>query len=498
MHPQGPSKLDGSSSSEGVTESDNVDQRNFGAAQKVQKKTFARSVKKTQLLPASHTRDSSSTTDSGAIIDQALSVVLNVVTDISESSTEAEVPIVSRKIAKKRRKENDEDGLSSSIHHSTSCKEYLRKVQESLRRNRSEPCSSDTESSNEDQPVPTSRDGNPALQPVRNIRRPRNLTTRQIQPDNSNKEATSNLYGYEDPDAASASRTTSNSLRRPYHRRGSVTKFSIQAAQAAIRKFGAKACSSDWVTTASGALLQQYKRKEEGCHGNPYRYADATPDRKKYGYGAAPPDSNKYGYGDATADSSKYGYEDATPNSEVYGYGGPEQKSCSARLQQPHRRATRRGSVTKFSLSAAQVVASNQPPPSEVESRHHKSFDQRSFRDTEPASQVPSQQLQPGAEIAATAANSSPQGDSTYTRPSQPKSCCYDDKKPCDPLHIDSYLSDSEESSDIDSVASFGDVAEESLDLPARPPRRMDSIESDASSLAPDLRSRCSISRTTD
>ena len=67
--------------------------------------------------------------------------------------------------------------------------------------------------------------------------------------------------------------------------------------------------------------------------------------------GAASTESNPYGYETTTAPlaaSNPYGYEDS-----------------DSRPQQPrrHPRARRRGSVTKFSLEAAQAVASSQPAP---------------------------------------------------------------------------------------------------------------------------------------
>lgn len=124
------------------------------------------------------------------IVGNSINALSNQETPAFPHSNIAEVN--SKKIVKKRRKDNDQ----VAVEHSKSNREYLRKAQESLRQQPQDDTSESNPYGYED---PDSASGGP-----------------------------SNPYGYEDPDSGPT-------LRRvgPARRRGSVTKFSIDAAAAA-------------------------------------------------------------------------------------------------------------------------------------------------------------------------------------------------------------------------------------------------------------------------
>lgn len=129
--------------------------------------------------------------------DESERIVANSINALSNEETLAfphsNTPeLNSKKIVKKRRKDNDQ----VAVEHSKSNREYLRKAQESLRQQPQDDTSESNPYGYED---PDAASGGP-----------------------------SNPYGYEDPDSGPT-------LRRvgPARRRGSVTKFSIDAAAAA-------------------------------------------------------------------------------------------------------------------------------------------------------------------------------------------------------------------------------------------------------------------------
>jgi len=215
-------------------------------------------------------------------------------------------------------------------------------------------------------------------------------------------------------------------------------------------------------------------------------------------YGYEDPDSIQVG-------SNRYGYEDPntsvqnkSPNpTNLYGYGDANDPQVE---QPPRRRATRRGSVTKFSLDAAKVVVSSEHgcEPQRMVVDH---LDQHPCRASPTG---PNSTTKPTA----TTKESMMQAPEFTMRRSQllnlSRSPYFASENRSYSKGADDSLSDSEpESSDIDSVASFGDddffvdLADDTKDAP-KVPRRVDSIESDASSLAPDLRSYCSISGARD
>ncbi|KAL3922427.1 MAG: hypothetical protein SGILL_002213, partial [Bacillariaceae sp.] len=363
----------------------------------------------------------------------------------------------------KRRKEPGKDGMErSSFHHTKSSKEYLRKAQEALRMHQQEQVNASTNVKADD---PAKIDVDVAA----NMHSPRTnfrilnqgstLSSSIAAPPFSRSQscgsvmigrrtelnqggsvqAASDPYGYEDPDAAAASKTSSTpqkaSNENPYgyedadtfvppprrmgpaRRRGSVTKYSLQAANAAQKATERimKLQGLNWKGTMGDANAATRKESPSSRATTPTRsrHAPRVMETSMHGSGPsgdqsqpmAPPvrrrsipmdvgmepkeAANPYGYDDVAmagddnnmnanmketlSISNQYGYEDpdasvaatanscATTASSPYGY-----ENCDKVPQQPrrHPRARRRGSVTKFSLEAAQTIASSHPAPS--------------------------------------------------------------------------------------------------------------------------------------
>jgi len=205
--------------------------------------------------------------------ERILCQALNVVATQSSSYAGSDVNL--KKIAKKRRGV----GGTVDVEYTKSSKEYLQKAQQSLRQD----------------------SGNNSSEEFSSSPNPAGLANESLT-STATDQSSSNLYGYEDPDAAPRKYTG------PAH-----------------RSFSQPAISSA---------------------GNPYGYGDPA-SSDPYGYGDAPPSKNPYGYGDTPA-SNPYGYGDATP-SNPYGYEDPD-AAPTIRRRGP---ARRRGSVTKFSIQAA-------------------------------------------------------------------------------------------------------------------------------------------------
>ncbi|KAL3913945.1 MAG: hypothetical protein SGILL_006293 [Bacillariaceae sp.] len=372
-----------------------------------------------------------------------------------------------RKIAKKRRKEPGKDGMErSSFHHTKSSKEYLRKAQEALRAQQHQQQNQAT-SSSKAADFSKDLDSDSMHSPRTNFRilsqgslssvvgappfsrsqscgsvLSANKSSQQNQSwaektssdnglgyEDPDAAAAKNALGYEDPDAGAASSTWAAPRRmEPARRRGSVTKYSTQAAQAAQKATERimKLQGLNWGGKMGGSERNVSTQKEEssarrsmtptGRRRTPRDMDGAAqqqgPSRGDQSQPMAPPvrrrsipmdaldlknsshhetnntsevamettetSSNPYGYGDvsmagdsalpdnskaASADTNPYGYETTTAPltaSNPYGY-----EDSQGPPQQPrrHPRARRRGSVTKFSLEAAQTVASSQPAP---------------------------------------------------------------------------------------------------------------------------------------
>ena len=392
------------------------------------------------------------------------------------AATQAEPNFIApalRKIAKKRRKEPDKNGMErSSFHHTKSSKEYLRKAQEAWKRQQELGQESST-TMNEDQ---VSHEPLVAAPPVSskfhsprsNFRRLSMLSSsEQVDPvpfsrsqslnsvglskkngSDSTCTKNSNFYGYEDPDTAAASSNSNpygygedpdpfapnNNDSNPYgyedpdnniipaprrtgpaRRRGSVTKYSLQAAQAAQkatervmklqglnwkRNLSNNNCVSSSENETRSTTPTGRRRPLSSSVGmettEPIAPQDkqALPVEKPIRRGSiavedvdnipsknstdAMDTSNPYGYEQvqpATGSENLYGYEDPdaastkieATSSNPYGY-----ETCNPMpvpSERRHPRARRRGSVTKFSLEAAQTVVASetdktaQPPP---------------------------------------------------------------------------------------------------------------------------------------
>ncbi|KAG7364317.1 hypothetical protein IV203_037519 [Nitzschia inconspicua] len=168
-----------------------------------------------------------------------------------------------RKIAKKRRKEPDRDGMErSSFHHTKSSKEYLRKAQEALKQQKELHDSSVQSSSDPvSEPMHSPRSNFRMLNQIDAAIAQTKIASAPFSPSQScnnvvltskteDNSVSTNPYGYEDPDTASTPTNTNPygyedpdetaakilpAARRvgPARRRGSVTKYSLQAVQAA-------------------------------------------------------------------------------------------------------------------------------------------------------------------------------------------------------------------------------------------------------------------------
>jgi hypothetical protein len=367
-----------------------------------------------------------------------------------------------RKIAKKRRKEPDVNGVErSSFHHTKSSKEYLRKAQESLMKQQQQQLqqelSGSSTSSTSTESV-TDKVSENMHSPRTNFRmlsqvgavdvrsnvgaapfsRSQSPTNEDACNDNQDGVADSNPYGYEDPDAAPSSKSEyfnaygyedpdANAARvlpsarrmEPARRRGSVTKYSFQAGQAAqkatehimrLRGLNWKGCTDSRSTRSIDSLPRSTTptgRRSHPRHAmeSTSYYASTAPEtsmaqsimplpvRRR----SIPMDtledepgdmaptncfvdptgasdnamgvSNPHGYAPAipssevASTSNPYGYEDpdarTTPSTNPYGYG--DEDTLPRPPVRRHPGARRRGSVTKFSLDAAKTVASFVP-----------------------------------------------------------------------------------------------------------------------------------------
>jgi hypothetical protein len=367
-----------------------------------------------------------------------------------------------RKVAKKRRKEPDKNGVErSSFHHTKSSKEYLRKAQEALMKQQ-ELCGSNTSSISAESA--SERSAESMHSPRTNFRMlchvggaadrtnmeadpfsqsssySNESACRNIQQDNNGANpygyedpdvgaasmpGDSNLYGYEDPDANAARMLPSARRMEPARRRGSVTKYSTQAAQAAkkaterimrlqglnwkgstensTRSIGCFARSTTPTRRRShprhamettSALTTPVADMTQSIMPVPVRRRSIPLNTLDNETGAVAPidssvdlirtsdvamegfDSSRYintaTAGDTTPSklsSNLYGYEDpdatasanAQPTSSMNPYGYGDDDACPRPLGRLHPRCRRRGSVTKFSLDAATIVTSMEP-----------------------------------------------------------------------------------------------------------------------------------------
>jgi hypothetical protein len=372
-----------------------------------------------------------------------------------EATAESEPNMIApslRKIAKKRRKEPDKNGMErSSFHHTKSSKEYLRKAQEALKQQTMNSASGESVNDSDSEPIHSPRSNFRMLSQVSATavrssvtatpfsRSPTCSNVAEIiktdedaspsnpygyeDPDAAASSSTSNPYGYEDPDAAAASSSTSNpygyedpdanaarilpAARRvgPARRRGSVTKFSLQAAQAAqkaterimrLQGLNWKGSSETSISVSVGGLGRS--TTPTGRRSQPRHAMESTqsilpiPVRRRsipmdnWDSEPSPQVSENRASGDAMEVSNPYGYEASAPlkqpsvassSRNQYGYEDPDAAISSASgatasnpygyadndtlPRQPtrsHPRARRRGSVTKFSLDAAKTVSS--------------------------------------------------------------------------------------------------------------------------------------------
>lgn len=366
-----------------------------------------------------------------------------------------------RKIAKKRRKEPDKNGMErSSFHHTKSSKEYLRKAQEALKQQQELYESSTSSSSAADslgdkasEHMHSPRTNfrmlsqvNAAAVMITTSDAPfsRSQSCRNVGASEKAQEdsSASNPYGYEDPDAtcaASSGQTSDpygyedpdcNAARilpfarrmEPARRRGSVTKYSMQAAQAAQKaterimrlqglNWKGKNNEETPSTSNAGRSTTPTGRRSHPRHATESRYPtdSCTPQTGGVEQTVMPipirrrsiPMDNwvaestpVVAKSDAMDVSNPYGYEDMAmagvnalsmkttedaPSSNPYGYGDPDAAVSSTNTdssssnpygygdndtlpRQParrHPRARRRGSVTKFSLDAAAQTASS-------------------------------------------------------------------------------------------------------------------------------------------
>lgn len=384
-----------------------------------------------------------------------------------------------RKIAKKRRKENDRDGMDrSSFHHTKSSKEYLRKAQEALMRQKKGDGESASDRLSRQQQEPN------ALSPRSNFARQSNLRTTLHNPerfgsfcagkDGSDSDvppvppvarrnrscndvvvgvsapetvatapapAAATDLGYEDPDAVAATREPNSRPIGSARRRGSVTKFSFQAAHAAkaaterilqlqglstssLSQKGLGSCStrSDNTSTVTGRRAPRrtggmIKVKNERVFSEPTIPQEVAnddcvekapirqrsiplgddwerPEKQNLGYeevdmkGDRPEafatpslnmSSNQYGYEDpdaSKATSNSLGYEDPDASKATFdalGYENPDKGSRPHGRRHP--RPQRRGSVTKFSIQAAQKAVEAACMAPEDEKKNAVTFD---------------------------------------------------------------------------------------------------------------------------
>jgi hypothetical protein len=381
---------------------------------------------------------------------------VDAVADCPEPEDGNVIPPSLRKIAKKRRKENDEGGFDrSSFHHTKSSKEYLRKAQEALiirgQLERSEqsddsrgphvplakevaerllssapsvfarqgPVRSSLHNPTRNQPAPEANESSPLAPSSVGLSRSQSCDYLETRMSPSAGNDTSCPYGYEDPDAEAAE----NPTRRMgmARRRGSVTKFSLKAAEHAkaaterIMKLQGLKCKSPErrperrSATPTGrrrhprrsiGMTTGGRREDSSCEALPVDVQDLqhhsnNTEASEYGsdlasttgdrFSTASSNSNPYGYEDpdagfksqtTTSTNDLYGYEDPDActkktDSSPYGYENTDSQPQQPRRRHP--RPTRRGSVTKFSLDAATIVATASKSANEsAESVHEK------------------------------------------------------------------------------------------------------------------------------
>jgi hypothetical protein len=233
----------------------------------------------------------------------------------------------------------------------------------------------------------------------------------------------SNQYGYGDTSSGGGGGGEPPRRRERPRRRGSVTKYSLDATQEVQNKQSNTQSNQEGAapggeisfqpppgtTYAEGKVplddgapaapspavgkIRKPRGKNNSATADDYGYGNAAPDsaQNPNGYGDAAPNSSaadKYGYGDA----SKYVYGDTSNDASKYGYGKTESTglndvgankygyadagsdggvSATSAGGEPRRRPRRRGSVTKYSLEATETVATatetvaaeHQPPP---------------------------------------------------------------------------------------------------------------------------------------
>jgi len=203
-----------------------------------------------------------------------------------------------RKIAKKRRKEPDRNGMErSSFHHTKSSKEYLRKAQEALRQQQQEP--------GVDQ-----------------------MSFREPPPSSSSNDNTSN--DLHDP-------SPRTNFRRRSCLTSSVARGNIDPVPFSTKQGGE--------TQAAAAAAASSSNND-----NPYGYED--PDAP------SATSSNPYGYEDPDARTTATATKSNSSTSNPYGYEDPDAAASTQIIPAARRMgpARRRGSVTKYSLQAAQAA----------------------------------------------------------------------------------------------------------------------------------------------
>lgn len=196
---------------------------------------------------------------------------------------------------------------------------------------------------------------------------------------NISTHSTASMYSYSTCDGDSAA-ATRHRRERP-RRRGSVTKYSLDAQQKVAEEFQHEDHEATIATNKAPDTPSGRARKSRRKYSEDLGATSETAD--KYGYGDMASESNddadKYGYGDTTTDAdNKYGYGDCSgqaarsPNHRISSasrsstHSFSSYSSCSydsscvdeTEVAQRRRRERprRRGSVTKYSLDAAVQV----------------------------------------------------------------------------------------------------------------------------------------------
>jgi hypothetical protein len=178
--------------------------------------------------------------------------------------------------------------------------------------------------------------------------------------------ADANQYGYGDSTSGGSGGGEALRRRERPRRRGSVTKYSLDATQE-LKNQQTTTQTSQQTAAASGGITFQppagtyddgrmplndaasatpnpgvgimrnsRRKKNSSSPADDYGYGTAAPDsaaaQNPHAYGDAAPNPappDKYGYGDASNDASKYGYGDASTDANKYGYGETEYKGLN-------------------------------------------------------------------------------------------------------------------------------------------------------------------------